>query len=105
MSLVEKFTPPGYEEWAAKAKELMRKNPHQFEDASDRIDGSGARTFKFGNRIFVVGNEHEAGDVRLEEWNGESELGRNDEIIEPAVEHFNDEKLEWEDEPQLTADQ
>ncbi|KAL7895404.1 ETC complex I subunit conserved region domain-containing protein [Trichoderma sp. SZMC 28014] len=105
MSLVEKFTPPGYEEWAVKAKELMRKNPHQFEAASDRVDGSGARTFKFGNRIFVVGREHEAGDIRVEEWNGENELGRNGEVIEPAAEHFNDEKLVWEDEPQLTADQ
>ncbi|RFU73573.1 dna mismatch repair [Trichoderma arundinaceum] len=105
MNLVEKLVPPGYEEWAAKAKELMRKNPHQFEAASDRIDGSGARTFKFGNRIFVVGNEHQPGDIRSEEWNGESELGRNDHIIEPAEQTFNDEKLEWEDEPQLTAEQ
>ncbi|KAH6607891.1 hypothetical protein Trco_004204 [Trichoderma cornu-damae] len=104
MKLVEKIVPPGYEEWAVKVKEQMRKNPHQFEAASDRVDGSGARTFKLGNRIFVVGNEHEAGDIRLEEWNGESEVGRNDQSIEPE-QNLNDEKLEWQDEPQLTAEQ
>lgn len=106
MNLVEKVIPPGYEEWTVKAKELMRKHPHQFEAASDRIDGSGARTFKFGNRIFVVGVEHDAGDIRLQEWNGESQVGSNDPITE-AAEHqnINDEKLEWVDEPQLTAEQ
>lgn len=100
MKLVEQVIPPGYEEWTARAKELLRKNPHQFEAASDRVDGSGARTYKFGNRIFVVGNEHEAGDVRVEEWNGETETGENAER-----QNFNDEKLEWEDEPQLTTEQ
>ncbi|KAL7915591.1 ETC complex I subunit conserved region domain-containing protein [Trichoderma velutinum] len=106
MGLVEKIVPPGYEEWTLKAKELMRKYPHQFEAASDRVDGSGARTFKFGNRVFVVGIEHDAGDVRSQEWNGESQVGSNDPIID-AAEHqnINDEKLQWEDEPQLTAEQ
>ncbi|KAL7785950.1 ETC complex I subunit conserved region domain-containing protein [Trichoderma ceciliae] len=105
MKLVENFTPPGYEEWTLKAKELMRQKPHQFEAASDRVDGSGARTYKFGNRIFVVGTEHEARDIRIEEWNGESEVRGDDHIIEPPEQTFNDEKMEWEDEPQLTAEQ
>ncbi|KAL6881613.1 ETC complex I subunit conserved region domain-containing protein [Trichoderma longibrachiatum] len=106
MSLVEKVVPPGYEEWTAKARELMRKYPHQFEAASDRADGSGARAVKYGNRVFVVGIAHEAGDVRVEEWNGESQVSSSD-VVPDASEHqnINDVKLEWEEEPQLTAEQ
>ncbi|EGR44252.1 uncharacterized protein TRIREDRAFT_52847 [Trichoderma reesei QM6a] len=106
MGLVEKIVPPGYEEWTVKAKELMRKYPHQFESASDRADGSGARTVKFGNRVFVVGIAHEAGDVRVEEWNGESPVASGDIIPDPSEhQNINDVKLEWEEEPQLTAEQ
>ena len=53
LSLVEQYTPPGYEAWAAKARELVRSNPEQFRVASGRVDGSEARTVKLGDRIFV----------------------------------------------------
>lgn len=117
MALVEQYTPPGYEAWAVKARELVSKNAEQFRVASGRVDGSEARTVKLGDRIFVVGSKHLAGDERMEEWDGEENEGgelegirtaaeRADQVIwaerKPLEDH---EKIEWEDEPQLTADQ
>ncbi|KAJ6444231.1 NADH-ubiquinone oxidoreductase 29.9 kDa subunit [Purpureocillium lavendulum] len=117
MSLVEQTVPPGYNEWSVKARELVAKNAEQFRVASGRVDGSEARTVKLGDRIFVVGAKHEEGDVRIEEWDGEEDEGgelegirtpaeRKDQVIwaerKPLEDH---EKVEWEDEPQLTAEQ
>lgn len=117
MSLVEQTSPPGYEQWAVKAKELVAKNAAQFRVASGRIDGSEVRTVKFGDKVFVVGRKHEEIDERLEEWDGEADEGaelegirtaeeRKDQVIwaerKPLEDH---EQVEWEDEPQLTAEQ
>lgn len=117
LGLVEQTVPPGYNEWAAKAKELVSKNPEQFRVASGRVDGSEARTVKLGNRVFVIGAKHEEGDIRYEEWDGEADEGgelegirtpaeRRDQVIwaerKPLEDH---EKVEWEEEPQLTAEQ
>ncbi|KAK3192562.1 hypothetical protein K4F52_001361 [Lecanicillium sp. MT-2017a] len=117
MGLVEKTEPPGYTEWAARARELVSKNKEQFRVASGRVDGSEARTVRLGDRVFVVGAKHAAGDVREEEWDGEEDEGpelegirtpaeREDQVIwaerKPLEDH---EKIEWEEEPQLTAEQ
>jgi NADH dehydrogenase (ubiquinone) 1 alpha subcomplex subunit 5 len=117
LALVEQTSPPGYEEWSAKARELVKQRPEQFRINSGRVDGSGARTVKLGDRIFVVGSRHEAGDVRTEEWDGEHNEGGELEGIRTPEERKDQgdyadrkpledyEQVEWEDEPQLTADQ
>lgn len=117
MSIVEKVVPPGYQEWAAKAKELVGKDTESFRVNSGRIDGSEARIVKMGDRVFIVGRRHEPEDVRTEEWNGEEDEGgelegartleeRKDQVVwaerKPLEAH---ETIQWEDEPQLTADQ
>jgi NADH dehydrogenase (ubiquinone) 1 alpha subcomplex subunit 5 len=117
MGLVESIVPPGYNEWAAKAKELVLKSSEQFRVNSGRIDGSEVRAVKLGDRVFVVGTRHEEKDIRVEEWDGEEDEGgelegvrtpeeRQDQVIwaerKPLEDH---EQVEWEDEPQLTADQ
>lgn len=117
LSLVENTEPAGYKEWAARAKELIAKNPGQFAVSSGRVDGSAAKTVKLGDRIFIIGSRHDEGDIRTEEWNGEADEGgelegartpaeRADQVIwaerKPLEDH---EKVEWEDEPQLTAEQ
>lgn len=117
MNLVEQMEPPGYQEWAARARELVSKNREQFRVASGRVDGSEARTVKLGDRVFIVGAKHPAGDVREEEWDGEEDEGpelegirtakeREDQVVwaerKPLEDH---EKTEWEEEPQLTAEQ
>jgi NADH dehydrogenase (ubiquinone) 1 alpha subcomplex subunit 5 len=117
MSIVEAAVPPGYDEWAAKAKALVGKDTEHFRVNSGRIDGSEARTVKLGNRVFIVGTRHQPGDIREEEWNGEADEGGELEGIRTLAERKsqviwaerkpleNHEKIEWEDEPQLTADQ
>lgn len=117
MSLVEQTTPPGHKEWAVKARELVQKYKGEFRVASGRIDGSEARTVKLGDQVFVVGRKHQPGDIRNEEWDGEENEGaelegirtaeeREDQVLwaerKPLEDH---EKVEWEDEPQLTAEQ
>ncbi|KAK7423776.1 hypothetical protein QQZ08_008931 [Neonectria magnoliae] len=117
MALVEQMVPPGYNEWAVKAKELVSKNTAQFRVASGRLDGSEARTVKLGDKVFIVGRKHEAGDIRVEEWDGEANEGAELEGIRTAEERKdqvlwaerkpleNHEQVEWDEEPQLTADQ
>ncbi|KAK7415617.1 hypothetical protein QQX98_005761 [Neonectria punicea] len=117
MALVEQMVPPGYNEWAVKAKELVSKNTAQFRVASGRLDGSEARTVKLGDKVFIVGRKHEAGDIRVEEWDGEADEGAELEGIRTAEERKdqvlwaerkpleNHEQVEWDEEPQLTADQ
>lgn len=117
MSIVEKRIPPGYEEWAARAKELVGKDVENFRVNSGRIDGSEARIVKMGDKVFIVGQRHETADVRDEEWDGEevepAELEgirtleeRKGQVVwaerKPLEAH---ETIQWEDEPQLTADQ
>ena len=118
MALVEQTTPPGYDDWAKRAKELLSKTTaEQFRVHSGRVDGSEARTVKLGDRVFVVGTRHGVADNRVEEWDGEINEGpemegvrteeeRKDQVVwaerQPLESH---EKIEWEDEPQLTADQ
>ncbi|KAH7022489.1 ETC complex I subunit conserved region-domain-containing protein [Ilyonectria destructans] len=117
MSLVEQMVPPGYDQWAIKAKELVSQNAAQFRVASGRLDGSEARTVKLGDKIFIVGRKHEAGDIRVEEWDGEANEGGELEGARTAEERKdqalwaerksleNHEQVEWDEEPQLTADQ
>ena len=117
MGIVESVVPPGYDEWAAKAKALVGKDTEHFRVNSGRIDGSEARTVKLGNRVFIVGTRHEPKDVREEEWDGEENEGPEPEGIRTLAERKNQvvwaerkplenhEQIEWEDEPQLTADQ
>ncbi|KAF0319106.1 NADH-ubiquinone oxidoreductase 29.9 kDa subunit [Colletotrichum sp. SAR11_59] len=117
LALVEATVPPGYEEWETKAEQIVKEKPEQFRLVSGRVDGSGARTVKLGNRMFVVGKQHEAKDVRLEEWDGEKDEGgtmegprteaeRQDHKLLAERKDVNDvAKVQWEPEPQLTADQ
>lgn len=117
MGIVEQTIPPGYEQWAVKAKNLLSKNPDQFRVSCGSVDGSEARTVKLGSRMFVVGSKHAPGDIRIEEWDGEKDEGgdlegirtpeeREDQALwadrKPLGDH---ERVEWEDEPQLTAEQ
>ncbi|CAH0050026.1 unnamed protein product [Clonostachys solani] len=117
LSLVEAQVPPGYDQWAVKAKALVGQSAEAFRVNSGRIDGSEARTVKLGNRVFVIGQRHETGDPRVEEWDGEADEGGELEGVRTPTERASQvvwaerkpledhEQIEWEDEPQLTADQ
>ncbi|RDA85593.1 hypothetical protein CP532_0896 [Ophiocordyceps camponoti-leonardi (nom. inval.)] len=117
IGIVEQMRPHGHQEWAARAREIVRKHPEQFRVASGRVDGSEAQSISIGNRMFVVGSKHDRGDIRLEEWNGEENEGGELEGIRTPAERKDQvawaerrpmgelDKVEWENEPQLTAAQ
>ncbi|WYZ45451.1 hypothetical protein EsH8_VIII_000767 [Colletotrichum jinshuiense] len=117
LSLVESAVPPGYAEWEKKAEQIVKDKPEQFRLVSGRVDGSGARTVKVGNRTFVVATQHDPQDVRVEEWDGEKDEGgtlegprteaeRKDHKLLAERKDLNDiVKVQWEAEPQLTSDQ
>ena len=139
MEMVEKMVPPGYSEWVSKAQALLKDRPTHFKIQSGLVDGSGVRTVKMGDRVFIVGSKHEEADVRGEEWDGEpvgavdlkdvdeatmDELRSQGHFQQPGekqtvekdgsvrVDHARqltdlpeEEQVQWEEEPQLTADQ
>ncbi|KAL2761255.1 hypothetical protein ACRALDRAFT_2093603 [Sodiomyces alcalophilus JCM 7366] len=120
LAVVESITPPGYDAWKVETNELSRildLNPEGFRVSSGRVDGSEASFIKLGNKTFVVRKEHEEGDVRLEEWDGEADEGPGAEGLRSQEERANllvlaerkdlrdASPLQWKEEPQLTADQ
>jgi NADH dehydrogenase (ubiquinone) 1 alpha subcomplex subunit 5 len=117
LALVEKLVPPGYEEWAVRAKKLVSDNPDQFRLASGKVDGSNAHTVRLGNKTFIVGRHQEERDIRYEEWDGEKDEGpelegmrteeeRKDQVLLGERRALEDHAhVQLEPEPQLTADQ
>lgn len=120
LSAVEAVEPPGYAEWVAKARKIAEANPREFQVAAD-ADRPAQRAailqMQSGGRLFVYRADPEAKDERLEEWDGERDEGPNAEGLRGAEERqehellFREpvdnpgERIEWENEPQLTADQ
>jgi NADH dehydrogenase (ubiquinone) 1 alpha subcomplex subunit 5 len=118
MALVEAAVPPGYDEWAEKARKLLAEHPDEFTVASgSSVTGATAIKVERGGQAFVVRHIPPEEDMRLQEWDGEVDEGpelegsrapdeRQDlrHIFERRdiadVEH-----VEWEPEPQLTAEQ
>lgn len=119
LALVEGVVPSGYEEWAERARKLIKENPEQF-SATTGASRSGAAAVKVerGGHAFVVARLPDEGDMRLREWDGEIDEGPELEGSRPLEERqglrqiferkdLNDEvgQVAWEPEPQLTADQ
>jgi NADH dehydrogenase (ubiquinone) 1 alpha subcomplex subunit 5 len=117
MALVEKTVPPGYDEWVVKAKKLVADNPEHFQAARGKLDGSVQRSVKLGGRTYIVGRQHPVKDVRHEEWDGEKDEGPELEGLRTEAERADQalsaervalevpDKVVWEPEPQLTAEQ
>ncbi|KAK3292284.1 ETC complex I subunit conserved region-domain-containing protein [Chaetomium fimeti] len=119
MALVEGVVPPGYEEWAERAQKLVSEHPDQF--AVSRKDGvSGEKAIKLerGGQAFVVHQIPQKQDMRYEEWDGEQDEGPELEGSRTAEEREDlrhiferrdiadvEGEVEWEPEPQFTADQ
>lgn len=118
MALVESEVPVGYAEWANKAAKLLSEHPEQFNVAAGS-SVSGARAIKIerGGQAFVVHQIPVEEDMRYQEWDGELDEGPELEGSRTAGEkedlrHIFErrdisdvEQVEWEHEPQLTADQ
>lgn len=122
MSIVEAANPPGYEEWATKARKIAEENPRQFSvSTSSSVTRPAERATvlqaETGGRLFVHRFDPTHEDERYEEWDGETDTGPGSEGlrgVEDRAEHellFREpiespgEKIKWEREPQLTAEQ
>lgn len=119
MAIVEAAEPPGHKEWAQRAQQLIKDNPEVFATASAQLDGSDAVKVISGGAIFIHRTDIEPKDVRVNEWDGERDEGSGDEGLRgaeeretPAFEALYERKpldlpnkLKWEPEPQMTAEQ
>ncbi|KAL2127188.1 hypothetical protein VTI74DRAFT_11122 [Chaetomium olivicolor] len=118
MALVEGTVPPGYDEWAAKARDLLSQHPERFTVASGTsVSGATAIKVERGGQAFVVRHIPPEEDMRYQEWDGEVDEGpelegsRTSEEKEDLRHIFERrdisdvEQVQWEPEPQLTADQ
>ncbi|KAI1420991.1 ETC complex I subunit conserved region-domain-containing protein [Xylaria sp. FL1777] len=120
MAIVEAAEPPGYKEWAQRARKVIEDNPEEFSIAtSAKIDGASAVTVVSGGSTFVHRTDPQPEDMRYEEWDGELDEGEGNEGLRGAEEREHPSldavfdrkaletpnKIQWEPEPQMTADQ
>ncbi|KAI0175795.1 ETC complex I subunit conserved region-domain-containing protein [Hypoxylon sp. FL1284] len=120
MSIVEAATPPGYAEWAVRARQIAQANPRFFSITSEAGSAQGAAVLQAesGGRLFVHRSDPGAEDTRYNEWDGEHDDGPGSEglrspedrrehelLFERQPSEAPNSKVPWESEPQLTADQ
>ncbi|KAI1172532.1 ETC complex I subunit conserved region-domain-containing protein [Nemania sp. FL0916] len=120
MAIVEACEPPGYKEWAARAQKVVEENPEDFNLATSNMEG-GVRAMRVvsGGSVFIHRTDPRERDVRYQEWDGEHDDGLvveglrgAEEREDPSLEEMYDRKpleipnkIKWEPEPQMTADQ
>ncbi|KAK0735913.1 ETC complex I subunit conserved region-domain-containing protein [Apiosordaria backusii] len=119
LALVEAVVPPGYKEWAEKAREILKKEPERFKTTNTVSNGGleAAKVQREG-QAFVVRQLPSEVDMRYQQWDGEVNDGpelegsRTQEEMEWHVrvqferaEAMEQKQIDWEPEPQLTAEQ
>lgn len=117
MSLVQSVKPSGYDEWLAKAREILEKHPEHFKETAHKTaDGSLAKGLERDGKFFVLRQTEADIDSRYKEWDGEADEGpekegsrtleeRQDQGLISSRNPFEGEGIEWTDEPKLTIDQ
>lgn len=115
LALVEATVPPGYNEWAAKAKAILKDQPARFQTTSTSTDRGGvAATLASNNEGFIVRELPSTKDERYQEWDGEKDEGpelEGSRTLEEKQDLANlfkrteEKQVTWAPEPQLTADQ
>lgn len=118
LALVEGVVPAGYEEWAERARKLIQDHPEQFNLAAGNKSGEAAVDFEKAGSAFIVTRLPSEEDMRLQEWDGETDEGPELEgsrtleereslrqIFERKDSQDTFDSVPWEPEPQLTAEQ
>jgi len=118
MSIIEAAVPPGHAEWVERAKKLVAAHPDSFNVTGlGRVDGAQAVRVESGGQAFVIRHLAKEEDERIEEWDGEIDEGpelegprtRAERASQALMAERRDlkdvEQVDWEAEPQLTADQ
>lgn len=116
MSLVQDVKPAGYDEWLAKARQILEKHPEHFKETAHKTaDGSLAAGLERNGKFFVLRQTQPDMDSRYREWDGEEDEGPEKEGSRTLEERqdqaklsrnpFEGDGIEWTDEPKLTIDQ
>ncbi|KAI0193835.1 ETC complex I subunit conserved region-domain-containing protein [Astrocystis sublimbata] len=120
MAILEAAVPPGYEEWAERARKVVEENPDEFSiDTRAKVDGAKAICVTAGESLFVHRTDPQPRDSRYLEWDGERDEGNGNEGLRGPEEREDPRlssvysrkplelpsKVKWEAEPQMTADQ
>lgn len=124
LAIVEAAEPPGFAAWQERAQKILDANPDEFTIASKeavgqrRLDGASAVLVASGQSVFVRRSDPQPADSRFDEWDGEPDEGAGAEGLRGQDErdgHYAEtferqaleasKKVDWEPEPQLTADQ
>lgn len=122
LKIVESVKPPGWEEWAEKAKAKIASNPEVFNTPEGGIDHEGGSSGKHvksikQGRTFVTTQNQLEPDEREEEWDGETvgaavlegpKSGAESAVLKDIarVRPGSDRKtITWEPEPPLEASQ
>lgn len=120
LAIVEAAVPPGHEKWAERAQKVIEENPQEFSiKTSARVDGARAVPSVTGDYLFVHRTDPQERDMRYQEWDGERDEGEGDEGLRGPEEREGSrfasmfdrkplelpDKVKWEPEPQMTADQ
>lgn len=118
LSIVEASVPPGYEQWAEKARKLIKEHPERFRvKSSDKLTGAAAARIEKGGQMFVLRQVPKKVDMRDQEWDGEVDEGpelegsrtleeRQDlRLLFERTDLGGADQVQWVPEPQLTADQ
>ncbi|KAI2467118.1 ETC complex I subunit conserved region-domain-containing protein [Annulohypoxylon bovei var. microspora] len=122
LAVVQAVEPPGYAEWAQKAREIIEAQPEHFAVRTSPPTGGPvepATIFKDPSQgqLFLHEASRRRFDKRYEEWDGEADEGPGAEGLKGEEDRSDFEKLfhepfekpdegvPWESEPQLTADQ
>ncbi|KAK2613555.1 hypothetical protein N8I77_000462 [Diaporthe amygdali] len=116
MSLVQSVKPAGYDEWLAKARQILEKHPEHFKETAHKTaDGSLAAGLERNGKFFVLRRTNPDIDSRYKEWDGEADEGPEKEGSRTEAERkdqallsrdpFEGDGIEWVDEPKLTINQ
>ncbi|KAJ8108862.1 hypothetical protein ONZ43_g6297 [Nemania bipapillata] len=120
MAIVEAAEPPGYKEWAERAKKIIEEHPDEFNlERSTKVDVKDTVTVISGGSVFIHRADIQPKDVRYNEWDGERDENDAAEGLRGTEERENatfdtyynrkpldiPNKVKWEPEPQMTADQ
>ncbi|KXX82148.1 putative NADH dehydrogenase [ubiquinone] 1 alpha subcomplex subunit 5 [Madurella mycetomatis] len=118
LAIIETAVPPGYEQWAEKARKLIKEHPEQFRvKSSDKLTGAAAARVEKDGQMFVLRQLPKEVDMRDQEWDGEVDEGpelegsrtleeRQDlRLLFERTDLGGTDQVQWEPEPQLTADQ
>ena len=89
MSLVQSVKPAGYDEWLAKARQILEKHPEHFKETAHKTaDGSLAAGLERNGKFFVLRQERPDAEIdgRYREWDGEADEGAEKEGSRTAEE-------------------